>query len=102
MNNDLIIEKIEHKGLKIELHELKKGYRNDEKNNALYYNFIPTLSIAIEVNGVIKSNPNAKLLFKYNEDLTKHTVICEFYNNALEYAKSIIDELKCGINPQIN
>jgi PHP family Zn ribbon phosphoesterase len=92
--NNVIIGTIHYKGLRIRLHELSNGGYTKEKDDYPYCYFIPTLNISIEIKGIDKANPTTKLLSKYAEDLTKHTVIGEFYDNALAYAKSIIDQLR--------
>jgi hypothetical protein len=102
MNNDFIIEKINYKGLRIRLYELNKGGYTKEKKDSPYCDFVATLNILIEISGLDNVNPKTKLLSEYAEDLTKHTVIGEFYDNALAYAKSIVDELNTGRTPQVN
>lgn len=92
--NDVVIEEIHYKGLRIRLHELSNGGYTKEKNAYPYCYFVPTLNISIEISQMDKANPTTKLLSKYAEDLTKHTVIGEFYDNALAYAKSIVDRLR--------
>ena len=92
--NDVIIEKIHYKGLRIRLHELSNGGYTKEKKDYPYSDFVPTLNVLIEIRGIDKVNPTTKLLSKYAEDLTKHTVIGEFYDNASAYAKSIVDQLR--------
>lgn len=99
MKNNFIIEKIHYKGLRIRLLELSNGGYTKEKNYYPYSDFVPTLNLSIEIKGIDKANPTTKLLTKYAEDLTKHTVIGEFYDNALAYAKSMIDELNAGVIP---
>lgn len=88
--NDVVIEEIHYKGLRIRLHELSNGGYTKEKNDYPYCYFVPTLNISIEISQM----ETTKLLSKYAEDLTKHTIIGEFYDNALAYAKSIADRLR--------
>jgi hypothetical protein len=92
--NDVIIEKIQYKELQIKLYELNKSGYTNEKNDYPYCEFVPTLNVLIEISGIDKANQKTKLLSEYAEDLTKHTVIGEFYDNAFAYAKSIIDGLR--------
>lgn len=91
---DLIKEEAQYKGLRIRLHNLYKEGRFEEETIHQFGKLIPVLTISIEISGLIKSNPKAKLSAKYTQDVTKYTVLGEFYNNAFEYAKSMIDELK--------
>lgn len=94
VNENLIEGEAQYKGLRIRLHNLYKEGRLEEETIRSFGKLISVLTISIEISGIIKSNPNAKLSAKYAQDVTECTVLGDFYNNALECAKSMIDELK--------